>query len=65
MPIISPINVSGVGIGFANLTYIVNEGSEVEVCARVDAGMFVSDVIVTIHTEPGTATTAGMFAMLM
>ena len=36
-----------------------------EVCARVDAGMLVSDVIVTIHTEPGTATTAGVFAMLM
>lgn len=66
MPHIS--NVAGIGIGFENLTYTVIEGSEleVEVCARVGTGILVTDVIATIHTEPGTATTTtGMSTALL
>jgi len=37
MPHIS--NVAGIGIGFENPTYTVIEGSELEVCARVGAGI--------------------------
>ena len=55
MPHIS--NVAGIGIGFENPTYTVIEGSELEVCARVGAGILVTDVIATIHTVPGTACT--------
>lgn len=64
MPHIS--NVAGIGIGFENPTYTVIEGSELEVCARVGAGILVTDVIATIHTEPGTATTTtGMSSALL
>ena len=49
------ISIPGVTIGFDPVTYSVNEGLSVEVCARVITGTLEIDAIVTLSSSNGEA----------
>ena len=48
-------SVPGVTIGFDPVTYSVNEGLSVEVCARIISGTLETDAIVTLSSSNGEA----------
>ena len=48
-------SVPGVTIGFDPVTYSVNEGLSVEVCARIISGTLETDAIVALSSSDGEA----------